>query len=247
LKGGGTKTWTDSDIGIASEDRSRIFGSLSQMSDSRNWSSTRDGFVRSVSTSSTSSVSTTASGMNASLTEAQSFTIEARRAEELANRLESQASFLEGSSAAGSLNLSQAYREWGLAEIEGNRDFYGPVRFDDVSFQVSPEGQALQSKFIGSYAEQLREGIDDRLVLTTGQPVSRPAISSANSVRGRAQIGGGSQASLPQLDVGSIQDEVQRAQATGRQMISGSRSRLDGVTKAAKGASAEAADDVKEW
>jgi conjugal transfer mating pair stabilization protein TraG len=247
LKGGGTKTWTDSDIGIASEDRSRIFGSLSQMSDSRNWSSTRDGFVRSVSTSSTSSVSTTASGMNASLTEAQSFTIEARRAEELANRLESQASFLEGSSAAGSLNLSQAYREWGLAEIEGNRDFYGPVRFDDVSFQVSPEGQALQAKFIESYAEQLRDGIDDRLVLTTGQPISRPAITGANSVRARAQIGGGVSVDVPHVDTVTIKDEVQRTQAGGRQMIVGPRSRLDAITKGAKGASAEAADDVKEW
>jgi conjugal transfer mating pair stabilization protein TraG len=153
LKGGGTRTWTDSDIGIASEDRSRIFGSLGQMSDSRNWSSTRDGFVRSVSTSSSSSISSTASGINASLTEAQSYSREARRSEELANRLESQASFFEGNSAAGSLNLSQAYREWGLIEIERNRDFYGNVRFDDVTFQLSPEGQALQAKFIQSYAE----------------------------------------------------------------------------------------------
>jgi conjugal transfer mating pair stabilization protein TraG len=144
-KAGGTRTWTDSDIGIASEDRSRIFGSLAQMSDSRNWSSTRDGFVRSVSTSSSSSISSTASGMNASLTEAQSYSREARRAEELANRLESQASFFEGNSAAGSLNLSQAYREWGFVEIERNRDFYGNVRFDDLTFQLSPEGQALQA------------------------------------------------------------------------------------------------------
>ena len=100
-KGGGTRTWTDSDIGIASEDRSRIFGSLSQMSDSRNWSSNRDGFVRSVSTSSSSSISSTASRMSASLTEAQSYSREARRAEELANRLESQASFFEGNSEIG--------------------------------------------------------------------------------------------------------------------------------------------------
>jgi len=247
LKGGGTRTWTDSDIGIASEDRSRIFGSLSQMSDSRNWSSTRDGFVRSVSTSSSSSISSTASGMNASLTEAQSFTIEARRAEELANRLESQASFFEGNSAAGSLNLSQAYREWGLAEIESNRDFYGTARFDDVSFQLSPEGQALQAKFIESYAEQLRDGIDDRLVLFPGQPVSRPTVSGAASVRGRSQTSSGSPGSVPQPRAGEIQEEVQRAQATGRQRISGSRGRLDASTKAAQGASAEAADDVKEW
>lgn len=246
-KGGGTRTWTDSDIGIASEDRSRIFGSLSQMSDSRNWSSTRDGFVRSVSTSSSSSISTTASGMNASLTEAQSFTIEARRAEELANRLESQASFFEGNSAAGNLNLSQTYREWGLAEIESNRDYYGNARFDDVTFQLSAEGQALQAKFVESYAEQLRDGIDDRLVLATGLPVSRPAISSAGSVRGRAQTGGGDSGSVPRVGAGDIHEEVQRAQASGRQKIAGSRARLDAITKGAQGASAEAADDVKEW
>ncbi|ARR56535.1 conjugal transfer protein TraG [Rhizorhabdus wittichii DC-6] len=246
-KGGRNQAWTDSDIGIASEDRSRIFGSLSQMSDSRNWSSTRDGFVRSVSTSSSSSITSTASGMNASLTEAQSFTIEARRAEELANRLESQASFFEGNSAAGSLNLSQAYREWGLAEIESNRDFYGNARFDDVTFQLSPEGQALQAKFIESYAEQLRDGIDDRLVLVPGQPVSRPAISSAGSVRGRAQTGGGGAGSVPRVGAGDLHEEVQRAQGAGRQKVSGSRGRLDAITKGAQGASAEAADDVKEW
>jgi len=243
----GTKTWTDSDIGIASEDRSRIFGSLSQLSDSRNWSSTRDGFVRSVSASSTSAVSSTASGLNASLTEAQSYTVEARRAEELANRLENQASFFEGDSAAGNLNLSQAYRDWGLAEIEGNRDFYGTARFDDVAFQLSPEGQALQGKFIESYAEQLRDGIEDRLVLPAGQSISRPSISGPSSVRGRAQIGGGVSADVPQVETVTIKDEVQRAQAGGRQMIEGPRSRLDAITKGAKGASAEAADDVKEW
>lgn len=247
LKGGGTRTWTDSDIGIASEDRSRIFGSLAQMSDSRNWSSTRDGFVRSVSTSSSSSVSTTASGMNASLTEAQSYSREARRAEELANRLESQASFFEGNSAASSLNLSQAYREWGLTEIERNRDFYGNVRFDDVAFQLSPEGQSLQAKFIESYAEHLRDGIEDRLILPPGEPVSRPTISGTSAVRGRASIGGGAPPSVPQVTPGDIHDEVQRAQATGRQRIGGSRGRLDAVTKGAQGASSEAADDVKEW
>ena len=246
-KGGGTRTWTDSDIGIASEDRSRIFGSLAQMSDSRNWSSTRDGFVRSVSTSSSSSVSTTASGMNASLTEAQSYSREARRAEELANRLESQAAFFEGNSAAGSLNLSQAYREWGLAEIERNRDYYGNVRFDDVTFQLSPEGQALQGKFIESYAEQLRDGIEDRLILPPGEPVSHPTISGPSAVRGRVSIGGGAPPSAPQVAPGDIHDEVQRAQAAGRQRIGGSRGRLDAVTKGAQGASSEAADDVKEW
>jgi len=247
LKGGRNQSWTDSDIGIASEDRNRIEGSLQQMSDSRNWSSTRDGFIRSVRTSSSSSVSTTASGMNASLTEAQSYTREARRAEELANRLEQQASFFEGNSAAGSLNLSQAYRDWGLVEIEHNRDFYGNVRFDDLAFQLSPEGQALQAKFIESYAEQLRDGIEDRLVIAPGQAVSRPSISDAEAVRSRASIGGTVPSRMPQVDADGIGDEVERVQAAGRQRIGESRGRLDDVTKKARGASADAADDVKEW
>ena len=246
-RGGGSRTWTDSDIGIASEDRSRIMGSLQQMSDSRNWSSTRDEFVRSVSTSSSSSISTTASGMNASLTEAQSYSREARRAEELANRLETQASFFEGNSAAGSLNLSQAYREWGLAEIERNRDFYGSVRFDDVAFQLSPEGQALQAKFIESYAEQLRDGIEERLVLTRGQAVSRPNVSNAEAVRSRAAVGGNTPSTAPQLNASGMRDEIERVQSAGRQRIDEQRDRLDAVTKEARGASAEAADEVKEW
>ncbi|MEI6641951.1 MAG: conjugal transfer protein TraG N-terminal domain-containing protein [Novosphingobium sp.] len=246
-KGGRNQAWTDSDIGIASEDRSRIFGNLSQTSDNRNWSSTRDGFVRSVNTSSSSSISSTASGMNASLTEAQSYSREARRSEELANRLESQASFFEGNSAAGSLNLSQAYREWGLVEIERNRDFYGNVRFDDVTFQLSPQGQALQAKFVQTYAEQLRDGVEDRLVIAPGQPVSRPTISGAESVRGRAQTGGAASGKVPQVDAGNIHDEVQGAQAAGRQHIRASKGRLEAVTREAQGASAEAADDVKNW
>jgi conjugal transfer mating pair stabilization protein TraG len=247
-KGGRNQAWTDSDIGIASEDRSRITGSLQQMSDSRSWSSTRDGFIRTVSTSSSSSVSSTASGMNASLTEAQSYTREARRAEELANRLESQASFFEGGSAAGSLNLSQAYREWGLAEIERNRDFYGSVRFDDLEFQLSGQGQALQVKFIESYAEQLRDGIEDQLVLAPGQSIDRPGVSNASAVRERAAIGSGNGGpAVPVVNSSDIQDEVSRVQSAGRQLIGNSRDQLDAITREARGASPEAADEVKKW
>ena len=222
-------------------------GSLQQMSDSRNWSSTRDEFVRSVSTSSSSSISSTATGMNASLTEAQSYSREARRAEELANRLETQASFFEGNSAAGSLNLSQAYREWGLAEIERNRDFYRSARFDDVAFQLSPEGQALQAKFIESYAEQLRDGIEDRLVLQPGQAVSRPNVNDAEAIRGRASVEGSIPSALPQVNASGIRDEIERVQSAGLQRIDAQRDRLNAVTKDARGASAEAADKVKEW
>ncbi len=247
LKGGGSRTWTDSDIGIASEDRSRIFGSLTQLSDSRNWTSARDGFVRSTSTSSNSSISSAASGLSSSLTESQTYSREARQAEELAYRLERQASFFEGSSAAGSLNLSQAYREWGLGEMERNRDFYRDARFDDVGFQLSAEGQALQSKFIESYADQLRNQIQDQLVLAPGQSVSRPSVTGADDVRGRAKVGGSVPSSIPQVSAGPIGDEVRRAQSDGHRSIGGMKDSLNSATRTANGASEGGADDVKEW
>jgi len=247
VKGGGTQTWTDSDLGIASEDRSRIFGSLTQMSDSRNWSSARDEFVRSTSTSSNSTVHSTASGLSASLTEAQTYSREARHAEELANRLEKQTSFFEGNSAAGSLNLSQAYREWGLGEIERNRDFYRDARFDDVTFQLSPEGQALQAKFIEGYAERLRDQIADGLILVPGLAINRPSIADPSYVRDRAQVSGG----LPQVSPGGarggIREEVEGAQTEGRKSVGAMKNQLNSVTRGAAGASAGAADDVKEW
>lgn len=249
LKGGRNQSWTDSDIGIASEDRSKIAGSLKQLSDSRNWSETRDGFVRTVSSASSSSVSTDANGMNASLTEAQSYTREARRAEEIANRLERQASFFEGSSATGSLNLSQSYREWGLSEIERNRDYYGQARFDDIGFQLSSQGQELQAKYIDTYADQLRDDIQDQLVLAPGQQVSKPTISSSVDLRGSVAVGGDGQSAPQSADPGiqSIRDEVSSKQGDGRARISTVRGHLRQATKDAKGASAEAADDVKEW
>ncbi|RDV07405.1 conjugal transfer protein TraG [Sphingorhabdus pulchriflava] len=249
VKGGRNQSWTDSDIGIASEDRSRIMGSLKQISDSRNWSSARDSFVRTVSTSTSSSISTSANGMNASLTEAQSFTQEARRSEEIANRLEQQASMFEGSSASGSLNLSQAYREWGLGEMERNRDFYGNERFDDIGFQLSAEGQALQARFIDGYADTLRDNIEDKLVLAAGKPISKPSVSSAANVKANSKVGSSSsdRPSIGKMSPDSIGAEVDRAQKSGRQRIDTIRDYLEGATRDAKGASENAADEVKKW
>src|SRR3546814_15365643 len=72
VRGGRNQSWTDSDIGIASEDRGRIMGTLRQLSDSRNWSNTRAGFLRETRSSSVSQVSTSSSGLLRSLTEAES-------------------------------------------------------------------------------------------------------------------------------------------------------------------------------
>jgi conjugal transfer mating pair stabilization protein TraG len=246
--GGRNKSWTDSDVGIASEDRNRITGTLQQLSDTRNWSNTREGFLRQTSSSSSSQVSTSAAGLSRSLTEAQTYSVEARRAEELASRLENQASWYEGANAAGSLNLSQAYREWGMAELEANRDYYGPVRFDDINFQMSAQGQQLQARFVESYADRLHDDIEGQLTLPEFAPVSRPAVTSQGSVRAHGPSGGGGSGNLGAApDTSGISEEVRAAQARGRGRIGQSRSNLDATTRAAKGASEEAADEVKEW
>ncbi|KNH02936.1 IncF plasmid conjugative transfer protein TraG [Qipengyuania citrea LAMA 915] len=248
LRGGRNQTWTDSDIGIASEDRGRIMGTMRQLSDSRNWSNTREGFLRETSSSSVSQVSTSSSGLSRSLTEAESYTREARRAEEMASRLENQANWYETNSAAGTLNLSQAYREWGMAEIEANRDYYGPVRFDDIEFQMSARGQQLQSRFVEGYADRLQDDIEANLSLPDFAPVSRPGIGSARQVRARGAVGSAGGRSMPDApDRSDIADEVERVRQQGRGRIGTVRGYLDRQTQGATGASEEAADDVKEW
>jgi len=248
LRGGRNQSWTDSDIGIASEDRSRMVGALRQIAESENWSTTREGFLRETSSSSEALVSSSAAGLTTSLTEAQSYTVEARRAEELASRLENQASWYESATAAGSLNLSQAYREWGMAEIEANRDYYGPVHFDDIGFQMSAQGQQLQARFVESYADRLHGEIADELVLPPHAPVSRPSVSSAGDVLGSVKLGGPPGALSASSDVREdVQREVARVQERGEQRVDRVTDYLEGRTRDARGASAEAADDVKEW
>ena len=248
LRGGRNQSWTDSDIGIASEDRSRLLGALRQISESQSWSTTREGFLRETNSSSEALVSSSASGLTTSLTEAQSYIVEARRAEELASRLENQASWYESATAAGSLNLSQAYREWGMAEIEANRDYYGPVHFDDIEFQMSAQGQQLQARFVESYADQLHGEIADELVLPSYSPVSRLGVSSPGDVRGSVMLGGSPSAlSTTSGEREEIEREVTRVQERGEQRVDRVTDYLEGRTRSARGASAEAADDVKKW
>ena len=248
-RAGGNRTWTDSDIGIASEDRSRILGNLQQLSDSRNWSSTREGFVRTVSQSSNSAISSTASGISSSLTEAQSYTLEARRSEELAHRLETQASWFAGNSASGSLNLSQAYRDWGLGELDANRDYYGSARFDDIAFQLSPHGEEMQARFVAAYADRLHDDIEGKLALPDFAPINRPGISGAGEVRGSAPSAAQGQPNGGELGsrVRDLGDEVRGKQGRGQRRIGKVHDELKDRTSDARGASAEAADEVKEW
>ena len=135
-----------------------------------------------------------------------------------------------------------------MAEIDANRDYYGPVRFDDIDFQMSARGQQLQVRFVESYADQLNADIADDLVLPPFAPVARPAVESADGVRGSVRLGG-VQGSLgePSSEREEIARDVDRVQQQGERRVGTVKGYLDGKTRDAKGASAEAADDVKEW
>jgi conjugal transfer mating pair stabilization protein TraG len=182
--------------------------------------------------------------MNTSSSEALSYTREARRSQELANRLESQASLFSSRNAAGSLNLSQAYREWGLAEMDRNRDFYGAARFDDTAFQISPAGQALQAKFVESYAEEVRAGVAGKLALPPKAPIERPAAPGGTAVGSSPRR---QSRRITPPDNSAIHNAVSERQAKGAQAIQSQRSELERLTKDAKGASAAAADEIKKW
>ena len=74
--------------------------------------------------------------------------------------------------------------------------------------------------------------------------MSTPATVRATAPLGAIpEPGGLSQGPPPP----TIHDEVGGQQHAGRQQIGAARKRLEGVTDGAKGASAEAADAVKEW
>lgn len=133
-------------------------------------------------------------------------------------------------------------------EIEANRDYYGPARFDDIEFQMSARGQQLQSRFVESYADRLQDDIEADLSLPDFAPVSRPGIRSAGQVRARGAVGSAGGPSVPDApDRSGITDEVERIRQQGRGRIGTVRGYLDRQTEGATGASEEAADDVKEW
>ena len=183
------------------------------------------------------------------MTEAQSYSLEARRAEELAQRLETQASWYSSENAAGSLNLTQAFREWGIGEMDANRDYYGATRFDDVAFQLSAKGQELQARFVGSYADRLHHEIDDKLALPSFDSVARTKVRGPGDVRASgaaAASSGSTQSDLPER-VEAIGAEVHGKQDRGGRRLGKVHDELESRTRDAHGASAEAADDVKEW
>ena len=135
-----------------------------------------------------------------------------------------------------------------MAEIEANRDYYGPVRFDDIAFQMSPAGQQLQARFVASYAERLHHDIEGEIALPAAAPISRPGVGSRGDVRGSVRLGSvPGNLSNPSSAPDDIGRAVDRVQSRGGDRVDSVGGYLDRRTRNARGATEEAADEIKEW
>ena len=187
------KRWNASDVASVSRDADRIDGALQQWSTNRNWSNNRDTFDRSVSTSSRADVSSQASGVSTSATNAQSQSREARKYFETASRLESRWSVSDGHGVSGSLNSTDAFLDFARAEIASTPLVYR--RFDPASatdwHSSDPEVAAERSMLVGRYIERtgalIRADAEQHLREPTSNGIEVPAPErSAPKLVGRS-------------------------------------------------------------
>jgi len=262
LSGGAAKRWTDSDVASVSRDGSRIEDALESWSTNHGWSQNRDAFERSVATSSRSDVSSNASGISLSLTEAQSFSREARRFYEEADRLETRWSARDGEGVSGSLNTSDAFLAFARAEIANTPLVYSDfdpanaTHWHSANGQVALERDLLMSKYVEHVGQSMRDEIAEHLTAPDARGLSRPKVSSGGEVRA---VGAARSGLLPNmlasgvdgafLEGGdAIRSEVASAQVKGTETIESKRRTRDADTAgAAEGPTENGAEHAREW
>jgi conjugal transfer mating pair stabilization protein TraG len=177
------KRWNSSDVASVTRDADRIDGALEQWSTNRGWSNNRDVFNRSVSTSSRSDVSSQASGISSSVTNAETHSREARRYFETASRLESRWSLSDGRSVAGSLNTTDAFLDFARAEIASTPLVYR--HFDPANAadwhcsdpDVAGERTLLVTRYIERAGSLIREDAERQLHEPSGDEIISPAVA----------------------------------------------------------------------
>jgi conjugal transfer mating pair stabilization protein TraG len=262
LSGGAAKRWTDSDVASVSRDGSRIEDALESWSTNHSWSKNRDAFERSVATSSRSDVSSNASGISTSLTEAQSFSREARRYYEQADRFEARWSEQDGQGVSGSLNTSDAFLAFARSEIGSTplvyRDFdpANATHWHSADGQVALERDLLMSKYVEHVGQAMRDEIAENLIAPDASGLSRPSVSSEGEVRA---VGAARSGSLPNVTASkvdgtlldgadAIRSDVAAAQEKGTETIQSKRRIRDADTVgAAEGITPNGAERAREW
>ncbi len=257
---GMSKRWTASDTASLSREGSKIQDALESWSTNRSWSDNRDTFERSVSTSSRSDVSSNASGISRSLSEAQSFSREARRFYEAADRLESRWSTHESEGVNGSLNTSDAFLAFARAEIAAtplvyrNFDPADASHWQSVDPQLTLERNLLLSRYVSRAGASMRDEVEQQLAAPTAAGLERPSINSDADVRGGGMNQGDptptsqGYARAEQLSEQAqmIRSAVAEAQANGASIVrQGRRARDTEINVATSGPDLEAVERVR--
>ena len=236
------KRWNSSDVASVTRDADRIDGALEQWSTSRGWSNNRDAFSRSVSTSSRSDVSSQASGISSSVTNAETQSREARRYFETASRLESRWSLSDGRSVAGSLNTTDAFLDFARAEIASTPLVYR--HFDPANAadwhssdpDVAGERALLVTRYIERAGSLIREDAERQLHGPTSEGIISPAVApgmTSSDASHPERLGRAVTPPQPQRRDNEIRGEVSSRLDAGRKAI---RSRNAVVGQNASGA-----------
>jgi conjugal transfer mating pair stabilization protein TraG len=258
-RAGASKRWTDSDVASVSRDGNRIEDALEQWSSSRGWSENQDAFERSIATSSRSDVTSNASGISSSIIEAQTFSREARRYFETAERLEASWSVRDGEGIAGSLNTSDAFLEFARGEIATTPLVY--KEFDPANAadwhsndaQVALERDLLISKYVEHAGVQIRAEVEAHLAEPDADGLLSPTVSSAHDVAARGASGaeripdsGGGATDHLRERMDDVRKAVSEAQVEGREQIETHRNARAGDTAGA-GDLGGGAEKARDW
>ena len=262
LSGGAAKRWTENDVVSVSRDGARIEDALESWSANRGWSQNRDAFERSVATSSRSDVSSSASGISSSIIEAQSYSREARRFFEVADRLETRWSARGGEGVSGSLNTSDAFLNFARTEIANTPLVYSEFDPSNAAHwqsddpQTAKERDLLMAKYVEHIGAAMRAEVEGRLAAPDADGLARPAASSAYNVRAS---GAAAAETVPTLRgvsdnktflgrKNSILTEVSDVQARGAAIIQEKREDREADTaRSALGLTAEDVERAREW
>ena len=259
---GRSRRWTTNDVAAVSRDGSRIQDALQSWATNHGWSQNRDAFDRSVSTSSRSDVTAKASGLSSSVTDAQSFSREARRYFEESNRLEARWSTRDSNGISGSLNTSDAFLAFARAEIAntplmfGHFDPANAMHWQSSDPAVAQERSLLLTKYVEHVGADMRAEVATHLREPGSAGLSRPNPPGRQILRPASrQSTIATAASADPLEQEALQArseqiraEVSSAQASGAAMIARKRSLRDADTNTATaGPSIEGAERGHDW
>lgn len=244
---GAARRWTDSDVAAISRDESRIQDAMESWSNNRGWTQNRDTFQRSTSTSSRSDVASRAEGISASVTDAQSFSREARRFYEQADRSEKRWPIRDDHGVSGSLNTSDAFLAFARAAITNTPLVYG--HFDPADAQdwqssdpeIATERSLLLSKYVERVGSEMRAEIKQHLGQPDATGLSAPRAPTESAVRaGAIHVGGptGLESAPGRTlvqEARAIRDEAIEKQRRGGALIEQRRAARDRELKRASG------------